>query len=152
MNYINVTAFFGALILDRIAKIVALVYLSDHPISVCYGLNWILSWNKGISWGLFNNNSSLFAAVLTGCIMLTIALFGYYIWQRLKHNLPVALEMIVLGGAVSNLVDRFVYGSVIDFIQLYVGSFSWPIFNIADSCIVIGIAGILLRSWRRPNE
>jgi signal peptidase II len=58
---------------------------------------------------------------------------------------------LVLGGSLSNLVDRLWYKAVLDFIELYIGPYSWPVFNVADVCIVIGIGGILLRSWRKNS-
>lgn len=57
---------------------------------------------------------------------------------------------LVLGGAVGNLYDRIVYGSVTDFIQVFLGSYEWPSFNVADSAICIG-AGLLALEIFRPG-
>lgn len=85
--------------------------------------------------------------ILTAAIIATIASFaGYTLW-RVQQNLPIASEMLVLGGALSNVIDRFWYGAVLDFIELYVGAWHWPIFNIADTMVVLGVCGILARTW-----
>lgn len=73
------------------------------------------------------------------------------IWYLLKIKkqrnklLPTALSL-VLGGAVGNFLDRVVSGEVVDFLQFNFGSYTFPIFNVADSCIVIGVALIILDS------
>ncbi len=51
---------------------------------------------------------------------------------------------LILGGAAGNLIDRLVHGSVIDFLDLYMGQYHWPAFNVADSCIVIGAGFVIL--------
>ena len=73
------------------------------------------------------------------------------IWlTRLKENetlLAVALSLI-LGGAIGNLIDRLFYGYVIDFLDVYYGTYHWPAFNIADSAITIGVALMLWDSFK----
>lgn len=77
------------------------------------------------------------------------------IWlTRLKENetlLAVALSLI-LGGAIGNLVDRLAYGYVIDFLDVYYGTYHWPAFNIADSAITIGVALMLWDSFQTKQE
>lgn len=62
--------------------------------------------------------------------------------------MPAWWEILVFAGAISNLVDRVLYGAVLDFIELYVGRWSWPVFNVADSLIVCGVIGMLFRQWK----
>lgn len=77
------------------------------------------------------------------------------IWlTRLKENetlLAVALSLI-LGGAIGNLIDRLFYGYVIDFLDVYYGTYHWPAFNIADSAITIGVALMLVDSFRSQEK
>ncbi|MEM1082422.1 MAG: signal peptidase II, partial [Pseudomonadota bacterium] len=79
-----------------------------------------------------------------------------WLWQ-LPHQaraLPVAL-MLLLGGAIGNMVDRVRLGYVVDFIDLHARGWHWPAFNIADSAIVIGVIVLLIESLlppRRPAE
>jgi signal peptidase II len=55
---------------------------------------------------------------------------------------------LVLGGALGNLIDRILYGYVIDFLDVYVGDWHWPAFNVADSAITVGVVMLLLDSFR----
>ena len=78
-----------------------------------------------------------------GAIAITLLLVFY---RRLpaRARLSAASLGLILGGALGNLTDRVVYGEVIDWLDLYVGSFTWPTFNIADSAIVVGVAVLIL--------
>ncbi|MEI7840048.1 MAG: signal peptidase II [Methylococcaceae bacterium] len=77
------------------------------------------------------------------------------IWlTRLKENetlLAVSLSLI-LGGAMGNLIDRLAYGYVIDFLDVYYGTYHWPAFNIADSAITIGVALMLVESFKSQEK
>lgn len=77
--------------------------------------------------------------IITG---ITLALASYAAIRAMNHQLIFG-EILVLAGSCSNLVDRFIYGGVVDFILLSHGGWSFPVFNCADVCIVIGI-GIML--------
>jgi signal peptidase II len=57
----------------------------------------------------------------------------------------------VLAGAIGNLIDRIVYGEVIDFLLFYWGEYHWPAFNVADSCITLGVIGLLWTSFHNPQ-
>jgi signal peptidase II len=138
--------------IDRLTKWWALMTLADAPIHVFPGLNFVLSWNRGVSWSMFATHDNLGFWVLTSFIMLIITGFSIYTVRRALAGFSVTCELFVLGGAISNVVDRFTYGAVIDFIELYAGQYSWPIFNIADACIVLGVCVLLLRSMRSGNE
>ena len=77
------------------------------------------------------------------------------VWMRRlqpgQRGLAIALALI-LGGAVGNIIDRALYGQVIDFIQLYYRQWYWPAFNIADSAISIGAALLIVDSLRSPPQ
>ncbi|MFI3122876.1 MAG: signal peptidase II, partial [Methylococcales bacterium] len=77
------------------------------------------------------------------------------IWlTKLKEHetlLAVALSLI-LGGAMGNLIDRLAYGYVIDFLDVYYGTYHWPAFNIADSAITIGVTLMLVDSFKTKEE
>ena len=59
---------------------------------------------------------------------------------------------LVLGGALGNLIDRILYGYVIDFLDVYVGEWHWPAFNVADSAITVGVVMLLLDSFKTPSR
>ncbi|MNK60739.1 Lipoprotein signal peptidase [compost metagenome] len=101
--------------------------------------------NTGAAFGILENKRWFFI-VITVIVVLAIV---WYL-QRIKNSsnklLPTALAL-VLGGAIGNFLDRALTGEVVDFLMLNFGSYTFPIFNIADSCIVVGVALIVLDSF-----
>lgn len=105
-------------------------------------LDLVLTWNLGVSYGLLRTNLQ---AVLIG-LSLAIAA-ALWLWAgRSSRRLTVAAIGLILGGALSNAVDRMVYGAVADFFHFHVGSFDWYVFNLADVAIVAGVALMLYES------
>jgi signal peptidase II len=132
-------------VLDQITKQFAENTLLLHkPLAVFPGLNWTLMYNKGAAFSFLSQAGGwqrwFFISLSTA---ISIALI---VWLRqLKKDQQVLSAGIafILGGAIGNLIDRSLYGHVIDFIQVYYKDFYWPAFNIADSAITLG-AGLLI--------
>ena len=82
----------------------------------------------------------LFSAVAIG----VSAAMAAVIWKHSAEKLAPAAAALVLGGAIGNLIDRVMLGSVTDFIDLHIGDIHWPAFNIADSAIVLGVIFFIL--------
>ncbi len=132
---------------DRLSKWLALTMLNE-PKQITPFMEFELAFNRGISWGLLHSDqeSTFFWVTVLICLIIG-ALLCYTIIQRINHH-AIYGEVAVLAGAVSNVIDRSVYGGVIDFIHLSYNSWSWPIFNIADVAIVLGVLWIL---WKHKN-
>lgn len=143
--------------LDRVSK----VYI-QHSLSFFDGISLIPGWlriihteNPGAAFGvLADGNPWLRSSILigvSGLVLLFVisALFG----RRTSFTGPNArfALALILGGAVGNLYDRIVYGTVTDFIEVYHRAWSFPAFNIADSAITIG-AVLLLIDLLRPRH
>lgn len=98
--------------------------------------------NRGAAFGILEDQRWFFIVVTT---IVVIGLVWYINKVRTMPGklLPVALGL-VLGGAIGNFIDRVLYGEVVDFLMFNFGSYTFPIFNIADSCIVIGVGLIIL--------
>lgn len=105
----------------------------------------MLVWNRGISYGLFQQQGEFGRWML---ILFTVAVIGALaLWLAATHARLAAFGLgLVIGGAASNLVDRLVHGAVADFFHFHVYGFSWYVFNIADAAIVAGVAGLLYDS------
>ncbi|APQ60303.1 Lipoprotein signal peptidase [Paenibacillus polymyxa] len=109
--------------------------------------------NRGAAFGILEGQRWLFI-VITIVVVIGIV---WYLRKTVKAGqklLPVALSL-VLGGAVGNFLDRAISGEVVDFAQFNFGSYTFPIFNVADSAIVIGVALIILDTLlesRREKE
>jgi signal peptidase II len=110
--------------------------------------------NPGGAFGILGGekggiSSSLF--VLISLIAVGIILFLLYKTKEDEEILSLAFSM-VLSGAIGNLIDRFLYGEVIDFFDFQLSSFHWPAFNIADSAITIGIGLIFVEIFTRGHS
>lgn len=146
-NFLYLFNFLFFLLFDRLTKSWALANIKDQAMSIFPGFNLSLSWNRGVSWGMFNKSSSFGFILLSIIIALVIIFFTAYTIFLYKKGKSIFLETLVLSGAISNFIDRIYYGAVVDFIDFYAGSWHWPTFNIADACIVIGIVGIIIRGF-----
>lgn len=125
---------------------------ANGPVDLLPVLEIVLVWNRGISYGLFQQHSDLGRWVLAG---LTVAVtVGLWVWSTRAGSRLVALALaLVIGGAIGNGIDRLVYGAVVDFVHFHAGTFSWYVFNLADVWIVAGVAGLLYDSFRNgPNS
>lgn len=133
----------GVITADRISKNWAL----EHCIETCRindYLSFELIFNRGVSWGLFHSESDWVFSIIT-CMILGIVIgLGLYTFVRWNNTHWVIGEVLVISGALSNMVDRMLYGGVVDFILLSAQGYSWPIFNIADACIVLGVGLMMI--------
>ncbi|MEX0849256.1 MAG: signal peptidase II [Candidatus Dependentiae bacterium] len=140
--------FTSIFVIDRLAKFYALrTFVVPHDI--CELLQFKLVFNRGISWGMFHSENAFFFTFLTLLIVSIICVLIVFTYKCLQEQKAIFAQLAVLAGAISNVIDRIVYGGVIDFIHVHIGSWSWPIFNIADVAIVLGIGWIL---WEHYNE
>ena len=139
----------ATLVLDQASKLYFLfvdVLASREPLALAPFLDLIVVWNRGISYGLFQQHTELGRWALV--VLSIAAAVGLSIWlHRASTRFLAAALGLIIGGAVGNVVDRIAYGAVFDFIHFHVGSFSWYVFNIADAAIVAGVAGLLYDSF-----
>jgi signal peptidase II len=109
-------------------------------------LDLVLTWNKGISYGLFQQDGPLGQWALLA--LKAIAVMLLWIWlARASSRLTAVSLGLIIGGAIGNAIDRFAYGAVADFLLFHVTtasfSFKWYVFNLADVAIVAGVVGLL---------
>lgn len=142
-----------ALLIDQVTKLTILKtfqYGEFRPITSFFNL--VLIYNKGAAFS--------FLAAAGGWQRWFFTLLGVVaavviIWLLKRHNgqkmFCTALALI-LGGALGNVIDRVVYGHVVDFLDFYVGNWHWPAFNIADSCIVVGAVLLVIDELRRVRR
>jgi signal peptidase II len=136
------------LILDQLTKILVVLYLPLYSsVTVVPGFfNLVHVRNTGAAFSFMAGDFSAWRQAFFIAVSVIGAGIILYIYRRLKSEdkwARLALALI-LGGALGNLVDRVRLGEVIDFIDIYVGSYHWPAFNIADSAISIGAVILLL--------
>jgi signal peptidase II len=141
------------LLLDQLSKITILKlfhYGESRPITGFFNL--VLVYNKGAAFSFLAAESGwqrhLFTAIGIAAAIYIIYLLRKHAGQRM---FCWALALI-LGGAIGNVIDRIVYGHVIDFLDVFVGNWHWPAFNIADSAICVGAVLFVLDELRRVGK
>jgi signal peptidase II len=135
----------GVIGLDQITKqLIEASFAFRESLAVLPFFNLTLVYNQGAAFSFLSDQGGWqrwFFVVLA--IVVTIVLIS---WMRKlsKHERFVAIALsLIIGGAVGNLIDRIIYGHVIDFVDLYYGQYHWPAFNVADSAIVLGVGFML---------
>lgn len=141
------------IVLDQITKlIVDNTMFYGQVIPVMPSFNIVLAYNKGAAFSLLANAGGWQRLFFS---LIAVAASVGIIWVLRKHhqNKLMSLSLsLILGGALGNLIDRIVYGHVVDFIQVYYSSYFWPAFNIADSAITVGAVLMVLDSMKKQPE
>lgn len=126
------------ILLDRITKYAAkALLLKDTNIDLINGyLSFTYLENRGAAFGIFRNKKILLIGVTSFVVLLLI----YYLVKNTDINRFLKIGLIlIIAGALGNLIDRVILGYVIDFIHFYIKNvFDWPVFNIADISVVCG--------------
>jgi len=134
------------IIADQATKLLADGLLPGRPSRpVIDGFFYLtLVYNQGIAFGFFPRYSRLFI-FLSLVTIAAIALFYRKVFSQGKAY--QAAGGLILGGAIANLVDRIIYGHVVDFLDFRLGAYRWPAFNLADSAICVGVGLLLVLAW-----
>lgn len=117
------------------------------PVDVTPFFQLVMAWNKGVSYGLLRTHQQ--GALIVMSLFISLVL---WIWLcRTGRPLTAAAIALVVGGALSNALDRYLYGAVADFFHFHWGEWSWYVFNVADIAIVAGVALLLYESLRERS-
>ncbi|MBF0573305.1 MAG: signal peptidase II [Desulfamplus sp.] len=133
----------NVIIFDQLTKyIITNILMLHETISITSFFNITHVLNPGGAFGLFANHSPLVRKFffLFVSSVVAIALLWFYIKSVDRYPFFSLGLAAIFGGAVGNLIDRFRYGKVVDFLDFYIGYYHWPAFNIADSAICVGMA------------
>lgn len=137
----------GIMALDQYTKALANKSLVLYQsVAVMPFWNWTLAYNEGAAFSFLANQGGwqkVFFASISVLVSIWIAV--YLLRKTYTKLFGIALSF-VLGGAVGNMIDRIFIGKVTDFIDWYVGTHHWPVFNIADSFVCIGVALLLIEN------
>ena len=142
------------IIADQATKWIANTQLEYHqPVAVLPYFEWFLSYNKGAAFSFLADAGGWqrwFFMVLA--IVISIVLFVWIKKLQPHEKLTAIALSLILGGAIGNVIDRVLLGHVIDFIQVWLGSYPWPAFNIADSAISVGAVILILSGMIAPHQ
>ena len=129
-------------IIDQVLKIVIDNILSiNESIQVIPNVFYITKvYNTGAAWSLFEGSGILLIIIAIVAFFLLLKYQNYFMENK-RNILAFAL---IYGGLVGNLIDRVIYGYVIDYLHIYIFGFSFPVFNLADMAIVIGFLLVII--------
>jgi signal peptidase II len=138
-----------ALVLDQASKLLVdstMQLYQSIPLLPFFKLTYVH--NTGAAFSFLSEAGGWQRWFFAGLALVISIVIAVWLSRLEKHEtlLAVALSLI-LGGAVGNLIDRLAYGYVIDFLDVYYGTWHWPAFNIADSAITLGVVLMLLESF-----
>jgi signal peptidase II len=142
------------LVLDQITKLWVLFgyrLTEQGRVSVLPFMDFVMVWNRGISYGLFQQDALVGRLVLLAITAGAVVFLSVWLARETSRLSALALGLI-LGGAVGNAIDRAAYGAVVDFVLLHAAGYEWYVFNIADAAIVVGVALLLYAAFWRGNR
>ncbi|WP_413301418.1 signal peptidase II [Bacillus sp. 1P10SD] len=139
------------ILLDQITKwlIVSKMNLGDS-IPIIDNILYITSHrNRGAAWGILQGQMWLFYVIT----IIVIVAIMYYIQKAAKGKWLLGVSLaLMLGGAIGNFIDRVVRKEVVDFIHTYIFTYNFPVFNIADSALVVGVVVLMIQMLREERE
>ena len=128
-------------VLDQATKWWLLLIMKQNNgrfIEVAGFFDIVLVWNRGVSFGMFNNDAGLNGLLFS--LLAAVIVVALLVWLRRAASVLIGIAIgLVVGGAVGNVIDRLRLGAVIDFLDFHLGSWHWPAFNVADAAICVGV-------------
>ena len=142
------------ILLDQASKIAADAYLAYYqPVSIIPMFNLTLMYNKGAAFSFLSDAGGWQRwFFMTVSLAISIVLIIWLNKLKASQKLQTVSIALILGGAIGNLIDRSIYGYVIDFLDVYYQHYHWPAFNIADSAIFVGAVLLIIDSFKNHEE
>jgi signal peptidase II len=142
------------LVLDQISKVLVMNQLTAYQevIPLTGFFNLVHVHNTGAAFSLFADQPGWQRGFFMTVGVVAAALMLYLMRQTRGRPVFCLALALILGGAVGNVIDRALYGHVIDFLDFHVAGWHWPAFNVADSGITVGAVLLVLDSFRKPDK
>jgi signal peptidase II len=137
--------FWELLFIDRITKLVAYHLFLQRPWVINQFFAFDCTFNRGVAWSLFASSGVVVYSLITCTTLILLIIIAKYTSYRQKEGFNVVGETLLLSGGLSNFLDRLAWHGVVDFIKISYGSWTFPIFNIADIAITLGGLMIVYR-------
>lgn len=139
------------ILIDQLSKwwIVANMELRES-ISIIENFFYITSHrNTGAAWGILAGQMGFFYIIT----LIVVGVIVYYMQKFAKDSKVMGISLgLILGGAIGNFIDRLFRKEVVDFFDVYIGSYDYPIFNIADSALVVGVILIIIATFKDEKQ
>ena len=137
------------IVFDQAAKQIAEAMLPKHEaVNLFPYFDWFLTYNTGAAFSFLADAGGWQRWLFTAIAVVISGIIVQWIYKLPREETLTAVSLsLILGGAIGNLIDRVYLGHVIDYIQVWLGSYPWPAFNIADAAISIGAVMLILSSF-----
>ena len=146
----------GIVALDQLTKVLASKNLAlGESVAVVPDLvHFTMVHNTGMAFGLLSGSDMPYKSLLvTLASLLAMAALAYFALQSATSQRTARVGLLcILGGALGNILDRVRLGYVVDFVDIFYGNAHWPAFNLADTCISVGVGLLLLDSFRQNDS
>jgi signal peptidase II len=140
-------------VLDQITKIaITKSFAFGESLPLTSFFNLVLTYNKGAAFSFLAAESGWQRYFFTGIAVAASAFIIYLLKRNPAQRVFCWALALILGGAIGNLIDRILYGHVIDFLDFHVNDWHWPAFNVADSAICVGAVMFILDELRRVRK
>lgn len=140
--------------LDQLTKLIAVAELPlRQPVNVMPYFDWYLTHNPGAAFSFLADAGGWQRWFFTITTIIISGVIVVWLKKLEKDDRITAIALcLILGGAIGNLIDRIYLGYVIDYVQVWLGTYPWPAFNIADAAISVGAAVLILSSFVNPQN
>lgn len=144
----------AVVVLDQLTKQIAEHTLVPHQaVELLPFFDWYLTYNTGAAFSFLAGAGGWQRWLFTVIAIVISAVILQWLGKLPREETLTAVSLaLILGGAIGNLIDRVLLGHVIDYIQVWLGSYPWPAFNIADAAISVGAVMLLLSSLTRAGK
>ena len=146
------------LVLDQLSKwwildVVRLPEQQNVPLLMLgpIGLDLTMVWNRGVTFGLFSGDGAWNHVILAAVALGVAAMLLRWLWKAETGLVALALGAVI-GGAIGNVIDRFRFGAVVDFVDVHAWGWHWYVFNVADAAIVCGVLALVADALIRPES
>jgi len=138
------------ILFDQLSKIaISKVFAYGESVAITPFFNLVLVYNRGAAFSFLAAAGGWQRWAFTGLGVVAALVICYLLKRHGTQRLFCTALSLILGGALGNVIDRLVYGHVIDFLDFHVRNWHWPAFNLADSAITIGAALLVFDELRR---
>ncbi|MFM2477687.1 signal peptidase II [Celerinatantimonas sp. MCCC 1A17872] len=142
------------LLIDQISKHVvagSMALFESKPVTSFFNLVYVH--NYGAAFSFLDSQGGMQRWFFT-VLAVVVCLFLVFCLKRMKKHQPISAAgyALIISGALGNVIDRLLYGYVIDFLDAHYGGYHWPAFNVADSCICVGAVLLILDSFIHPSK
>ena len=137
------------IVLDQVTKQIAEAMLPKHQaVNLFPYFDWYLTYNTGAAFSFLADAGGWQRWFFTAIAIVISVLIVQWIRKLPAEETTTAISLaLILGGAIGNLIDRVYLGHVIDYIQIWLGNYPWPAFNIADAAIFVGAVVLVWSSF-----